>query len=192
MTEQVANTRFFDKWFLLEAAAVLSGAAYTVLITYGSTWCWPMGIVSSCIFTYLLLNKKLLAETLLQLFYVGFGIYGWLTWGSDSSFQVTSLGWYTNALILAAGGLAVGVSGFLLGRFTQAKLPYIDSFTTVFSLIATWMMVHAIFENWIYWVIIDAISIFMYADRGLYLASVLFAAYTFLALNGLYEWLELL
>ncbi len=182
----------FERWFWLEAVAVLLGAAYTLLITYGSVWCWPAGMLSSGIFVYLLLHKKLLAETVLQLFYIGFSLYGWITWGRADSFEVITLGWTTNLIIILCGALLVALVGFLLGKYTSAKLPYVDSFTTVFSLLATWMMVHAVFENWIYWVVIDAISIFMYADRGLYLASVLFAAYTFLALNGLYEWLELL
>lgn len=181
-----------NRWFWVEAAGVLTGAAYTILITYGSIWCWPFAIISPALFTYLCINKKLYAETVLQLFYIGFAIYGWITWGAAADFSVTTLSWQTNLMLLVVGFTAVAIAGTILKRYTEAKLPYIDSFTTIFSLIATWMMIHTIFENWIYWLVIDSISIFMYANRKLYLASLLFFVYTILAINGLYEWVKFL
>lgn len=196
MTDTAAATpslkNYFNRWFAVEAVAVLTGAAYTVLITYGSIWCWPFALISSSIFVYLCVSKKLLAETVLQLFYVGFGIYGWATWGSEGEFSVSTLGAATNGWLIAAGFGVVAIAGTLLRKYSGAKLPYVDSFTTTFSLIATWMMVHSVFENWIYWVVIDSVSVVMYATRGLYLTALLFVVYTILSINGWIEWLELL
>lgn len=196
MTDTAASElslkQYFNRWFAIEAVAVLTGAAYTLLITYGSIWCWPFAIISSSIFVYLCLSKKLLAETVLQLFYVGFAIYGWATWGADGQFTVTTLGAATNVWLVMGGLAGVAIAGTLLRKFSGAKLPYVDSFTTVFSLIATWLMIHTIFENWIYWVVIDSVSVVMYAKRGLYLTALLFLVYTILSVNGWLEWQALL
>jgi nicotinamide mononucleotide transporter len=64
----------------------------------------------------------------------------------------------------------------------------VDTFTTVFSVIATIMMVMAVTENWYYWIVIDAVSIFLYASRRMYLTALLFVVYTLLAINGAMQW----
>ena len=184
------DKEYFNRWFALEALAVMFGGAYTILITYGSIWCWPAGIVSAALFIYLCAEKKLLAETVLQVFYLGMAIYGWFTWGAEGDFKVITWGWQTNAYLVAGGAVAVAIVGTLLNKYTTAKMAYVDSFTTIFSFIATWMMIHTVFENWVYWLVIDTISIFMYLNRGLYLSSILFLVYTIMAINGFYQWVE--
>lgn len=184
------DKEYFNRWFVLEALAVLTGGAYTILITYGSIWCWPMAIISACLFIYLCGSKQLFAETVLQLFYLGMGIYGWMTWGAEGDFKVITWGWETNAYLVAGGAVAVAIIGTLLNKYTTAKMAYVDSFTTIFSFVATWLMIHTVFENWVYWLVIDSISVFMYANRGLYLSSILFLIYTIMSVNGFYQWVE--
>lgn len=184
---------YFSRYFALEAFAVVTGAAYTVLITYGSIWCWPAALLSSVAFIYLLLQKKLIAETILQVFYVLMAVYGWVTWGmSDGGLKVVTAGWEVNIVAIVLATMGMTAMALLLKKFTNARLPWVDSFTTVFSIMATWLMVNSVFENWIYWIVIDTVSIAMYFSRGLYLSTFLFAAYTILAINGLIQWLHLL
>ena len=61
------------------------------------------------------------------------------------------------------------VSGNLLTTNTDAAWPFLDSFTTWASVVTTFMVARKILENWIYWIVIDALSILLYAARGLYL-----------------------
>ncbi|MEX0812382.1 MAG: nicotinamide riboside transporter PnuC [Chitinophagales bacterium] len=179
-----------NKNLILEIIAVLSGAAYTILISYGSLWCWLFAIISSIAFIYLCFSKRLLAETGLHTFYLAMGFYGFYSWDTaEGGFAPISLGWeYNFIIIIAAGGLSI-ISGHLLKRHSKAALPYLDAFTTIFSIIATFMMVGMVLENWIYWIVIDALSIYLYSKRGLYLSALLYLAYIGLAINGLINWL---
>jgi nicotinamide mononucleotide transporter len=181
---------FFTRERILEIAAVVFSITYTVLITYENILCWPAAIIASIIFIYLVYGKRLIAETVLHAFYLLAAVYGWIMWGTSESFQVNSYGLNIN-LALIAGSLAlVMISGFLLKKFFSAAMPYIDSFTTIFSFIATYMMAHMVLENWLYWIVIDSVSVYMYARRGLQIGALLFAVYTVLAINGYIQWLN--
>ncbi len=87
-------------------------------------------------------------------------------------------------LTLSAG------SGLALQYWTDAALPFLDSFTTWGSVLTTWMVARKILENWLYWLLIDSVSIYLYLDRGLTLTAVLFLAYLIIALFGYRQWLQ--
>lgn len=173
---------------LLEALAVAFGAAYTILITYGYIWCWPAAIASSGIFIYLCYSKRIYAETALHVFYVAIAVYGWATWGNGGSEVYKTLSWQTHLACTIGGAIACGVLAWLLRKYTNAFWPGVDTFTTVFSIMATFMMVWSIADNWYYWIVIDAISIALYAGRRMYLTAALFVVYTLLAINGAIVW----
>lgn len=174
------------KW--IEIAAVISGMLYTFLITYGSLWCWPAALISSVLFAYLCVQKKIYAESALHVFYFFSGIYGWYNWGQSEIFSPSSLGLDKNLEIIGLGILLIVIIGSLLRKYTDTKLPYLDVFTTVFSIFATFMMIYMIRENWIYWLVIDTVSIVLYWRRGLYVSVVLFIMYDILSINGLLQW----
>lgn len=174
------------KW--LEILAVLTGLAYTILITYGYIWCWIAAIISSVIFLYICFARRIYAESLLHLFYVFTAIYGWMHWDESGGKIAGHLHWSIHGMIILSGTALVLISGFLLRKMTDAATPYIDSFTTVFSIFATMLMINLIPDNWYYWIIIDAVSIYLYYNRKLYFTTALFVLYTILSLNGLMEW----
>ena len=186
----IALREYFSFSRILEIVAVLFSIAYTLLITYGSVWCWPAAIAASIIFIYLVYKKRLLAETILHVFYLLAAIYGWITWGFSENLDIKSLGIPANLLITAACIVIIFPVSYLFRKYTHATLIYVDSFTTVFSIMATFMMAHMILENWIYWIVIDSVSIYMYARRDLHIAAGLFVIYTFLAINGFITWLQ--
>ena len=72
--------------------------------------------------------------------------------------------------------LLSAASGWLLSQYTGAAWPYLDSFTTWGAVLTTWMVARKLLENWLYWIVIDGLSIFLYIDRELYLTAALFAA----------------
>jgi nicotinamide mononucleotide transporter len=67
-------------------------------------------------------------------------------------------------------------------------MPLLDSFTTVFSFIATWLVAKRVLENWIYWICIDALTVYLYFSRELNLYALLSLAYTFMAVYGYIQW----
>ena len=67
-------------------------------------------------------------------------------------------------------------------------LPYIDSFTTWGSILTTWMVAKKLLENWLYWLVIDSVSIYLYLERGLFLTAALFAVYLVIVVFGYRRW----
>ena len=98
--------------------------------------------------------------------------------------------WPLRAHLFAVGSvfLLVFVSGELLTRYSQAALPFLDSFTTWGAIVATFMVARKILANWLYWFVIDAVSIGLYLERELFFTAGLFAAYLVMIVIGYRSW----
>jgi nicotinamide mononucleotide transporter len=77
---------------------------------------------------------------------------------------------------------------WLLVRFTDTQVPFLDAATTALSIVATWMMAKKKLEHWLIWIVVDTISIGMFILKGLYPTTLLFSVYTILAVYGYFEW----
>ena len=129
------------------------------------------------------------AETGLQVFYFIMAIYGYFSWSkSNSLLRINELAIRHHILIMILGSLLTFLLGFYLSVYTDAQLPIVDSFTTVFSIIATYMVVKKILSNWLYFIIIDTVSIYLYFSRDLHLSALLFSVYTIIAIIGYWKW----
>ena len=170
---------------VLEIVAVAFSLLYTLLYLDENSWCFLFGGIGATLFTYLCWVRKIYAESFLQLFYVAFAIYGFLNAGTE--WKVTQWHWSEHIPFLGAGVILLGGIGVYLSRNTESKMPYLDAFTTVFSLIATYIMVSFVHDNWLYWIIIDAVSIYLYFKRKLYFGSILFFIYFLLSIKGYFE-----
>ncbi|MDA1382341.1 MAG: nicotinamide riboside transporter PnuC [Bacteroidetes bacterium] len=176
---------------LIEAFAVVFSLAYTWMYLKGVL---PEGYIlaglGAGLFAYLCWERKIYAESALQVFYIGMAGYGYnlISEGGTTADQVTL---YTHAIWLSIATLGTVLLGLFLKHSTDASMPYLDAFTTIFSLVATWLMINLVHDNWLYWIVIDAVSIYLYAKRGLKLGSVLFALYLLLALDGYFEAIQI-
>jgi nicotinamide mononucleotide transporter len=177
----------------IEIAAVITSIIYAWLASKNNIWCWLFGIISPILTMYALyFYFQLYAEVYLQVYYIGMAIYGFYTWkyGSINHKEKAIAAWplKTHAIVVFIGFILAFILGFILKNYTDAASTYLDSFTTVFAIIATFMTAQRILENWIYWIIIDSVSIFLYFDRGGYLFAVLFIVYTIIAIYGFVNW----
>jgi nicotinamide mononucleotide transporter len=172
------------EWF-----AVLCSIAYTILLTYQIVWCWLFAFLASLAFVYLCYRKKIYAEFFLQLFYLLMAFYGYFHWDVSLFNNMQSLGGELNITLILTGISFSLAAGYGLKKYSDAALPWLDSFTTVFSIIATALMVSLFPENWLYWIVIDAVSVYLYLKRGLKITALLFVFYTLLAINGYLTWI---
>lgn len=178
---------------IVELLAVITSIAYAWLASKNNIWCWLFGILSPLLTMYALyFYFQLYAEVYLQVYYIGMAIYGYYTWkyGSkdhtDKAIEIWSS--KKHFILILVGFLLAFLLGTFLKNYTEAASTYLDSFTTTFAIIATFMTAQRILENWIYWIIIDAVSIYLYFDRGGYLFAILFVAYTIIAIYGFVNW----
>ena len=77
--------------------------------------------------------------------------------------------------------------GWIMSK-TDAAFPYADAFTTVAAVVTTFMVARKVLENWIYWFVIDSISVYLYVARELYLTALLFVFYLVLIVIGYRRW----
>ena len=176
-----------------EAVAVVLGVAYLLLAMRESLWCWYAAFISTAIFLVLFWEVSLLMESALQVYYLAMAAYGWWQWqhgsGGQTELAISRWGSRQHLAALCAVLLISAVSGSLLQHYTGAALPYLDSFTTWGSVLTTWMVARKILENWLYWLVIDSVSIYLYLDRELYLTAALFALYLVIVMFGYRKWL---
>jgi len=181
--------------FNLESIAVLFSILYVILVARENIWCWAAAIISVSLYIFICYKAKLYAETGLQFFYLIMSIIGFFFWKESSNkkrLNIKELSIGDHSLILFIGIVFTLILGYILTIYTQAKLPLLDSFTTVFSIIATLMVIKKILENWLYFIAIDLVSIYLYNSRDLQQTAMLFMLYTIIACIGYYNWVRLM
>jgi nicotinamide mononucleotide transporter len=167
---------------ILELFAVVFNLLFTLLYQYQSWWCFVFGIVGPALLAIVLYKKSLFAETFLQFIYIALAIYGWLH--ISGTWEAINMRPKEHSVLIVSGFLLTFLSGFLLKKYTTAQLPYTDSFTTVFAIIATALMMLPIHEAWLYFIVINTVSIFMYIQKKLFLGAIMFAVYLLLSIKG--------
>lgn len=175
----------------LEAVAIGLALAYVLLAMGQSRLCWIAAFISAVIYLYIFANVKLYMEAGLQLVYAGMAVVGWAFWGrdrSDESLAVTTRPLRFHLSTIIGILLMAGIVGSLLTTYTDAARPYIDSMTTLAAVAATWMVTQKILENWLYWFVINTVSVWLFMDRGLNPTAALFALYIMLSVIGYFVW----
>lgn len=175
----------------LELVAVVLALAYLVLAARLSVWCWPAAFVSTAIYLWLFLGKGLYQQSLLQVFYLAMAVYGYVQWragGKADGRRIVT--WGTRQHVIAALIVlaATGVTGFLEARYTQAPLPWSDAFTTWGSVVTTWMVARKVLENWLYWLIVDSVLVYVALQSDMVATAGLFLVYLGIVVAGYVSW----
>jgi nicotinamide mononucleotide transporter len=175
----------------LEGVSVVLGLAYALLAVKRSRWCWVAGGLGAALLVYLSWVARLPMQAALQAYYAAMGVYGFWRWSredGEATRAVTTLPLKIHLLAWAVILLVSVVSSRFLAGQTQAAWPFLDSLTTYGSLFATWLVAQVKLENWLYWIVLDAISVFLFAAQGLMFVALLFVAYLVVATVGFVAW----
>lgn len=177
---------------ILEIISVLFSLVFVVAIIFKKIWAWPFGILGA-IFSSLLFYKTFLySESLLNLYYVVAGFYGWYYWNSNKSdatiFSSNEIPLYNHLIFILSSIFLSIILGYYFYRYTQASLPFLDAFTTIFSFLATYLQARKVLSSWIYWIILNLISsgMYWYKDLNVYAFYSLFLF--LLSIYGLISW----
>jgi nicotinamide mononucleotide transporter len=182
-----------DNYFELSAAALGFVAIY--LQIRQNVWYWLVSIIMVSMYIYIYIDAKLYADMSLQVYYLVISFYGWYLWlfGKSVNHHKTAISVSLSSgklkSILGATALVLFfVIAWILLEFTNSDLPYWDSFTTSLSFVATWMLARKKLENWLIWIVVDAVSVGIYIYKELYPTAVLFLFLTVLAYVGYLRW----
>ncbi|MCG3170876.1 MAG: hypothetical protein CALGDGBN_02447 [Pseudomonadales bacterium] len=176
-----------------EALAVVLGVAYLLLAMRESLWCWHAAFWSTSIYLFLFWDADLPMESGLQVYYLAMAVYGWWHWrrgagAAGETLPVRTWPWHNHLLAVALLLGATALSGGLLSAAGLGRLPYLDSFATWGAVLTTWMVAQKLLENWLYWLVVDSVSLYLYLDRGLYLTALLFVVYLVIVVFGYFQW----
>lgn len=172
-----------------EWLAVALGVVYIILIMRRKRWGWAAGGASSIILTVLAARAQLPMQALLQFSYVVAAVYGWLKWAPDSTAQRIGV-WHLrgHCVAIAVSVLASLLLARLLEREGYSAWPFLDSLVACLGLLATWLVARVYLENWLYWLLIDALSLYLFIAQGLVVTAMLFVIYLVIAAAGLASW----
>ncbi|MFC3033516.1 nicotinamide riboside transporter PnuC [Pseudoalteromonas fenneropenaei] len=188
--QTLAGFTAMSQW---EYLAVALSVAYLLLAIRENSWCWPAAFLSTFIYTLLYWNGALLMESLLHVYYMVMAVVGWYWWQNprqSKSLSIVSWSLQRHVLIISLTGIATLVSGYIMDNYTHAEMAYLDSFTTCFAIVTTYLVAKKVLENWLYWVVIDAASMYLYYVKGYYPTLAMFVFYTFMAVWGFKTWYE--
>lgn len=179
-----------------EAVAVIFAIAYLFLAVREKILCWLFAFMSTAIYTVLFWDVSLLMESALNVYYMAMAVYGWYQWtgaghndnNEPHALGVQSMSGLQHVQVITTTAILVVISGYLLSEHSSAAWPYVDSFTTWASVITTYLVTRKYLQNWLYWIVIDMVSVPLYIDRGLNLTALLFIVYTVVAVIGYFSW----
>ena len=175
-----------------EVIAVIMAIGYLLLAIRENIWCWFCAGLSTAIYIGLFIDARLYMESALNVFYFAMAVYGWYVWrtGRKDGHEKAVVVWTLRSHALAIGAIiaASAVSGYVLDTRTDAAFPYIDSLTTWSAIWATFLVARKVLENWWYWLVIDAASVFIYWSRDLELTAALFVLYVVMIPFGIVSW----
>ncbi|MDX1360938.1 MAG: nicotinamide riboside transporter PnuC, partial [Pseudoalteromonas tetraodonis] len=177
-----------------EYIAVALSMAYLLLAIKENLWCWPAAFFSTLIYTIMYWNGALLMESLLNFYYMYMAVFGWVVWRKGKANQAQRLitSWPVNRhiILIVLTTLVSLAIGYVMQNYTHADFAYLDSFTTCFAVVTTYLVAKKVLENWLYWIVIDAASMYLYYEKGYYPTLVLFVFYTVMAAWGFKTWYE--
>ncbi len=89
-------------------------------------------------------------------------------------------------------GLTFIAIALLLIHYTDSTVPWWDSFITALSIIGMWMLARKYIEQWLVWIVVDAISAALYLYKNLEFTAGLYALYAIIAIFGYFKWKRLM
>ena len=181
----------------LEAVAFVLALVMVVLNMRVNPIAWPLAIVSSLLYFALFWDSRLYGDASLQVFFAIVALWGWWQWlrgtqADGRELQVRTLPPAQRWWLLGALAVAWPATGLFLRRYTNTDVPWWDAFPTAASVIGQWLLGRKYVENWLAWVVVNVVSVGLFAYKGLWLTVLLYALFVAMSVIGWRAWRRLL
>ncbi|QOV65359.1 nicotinamide riboside transporter PnuC [Kosakonia pseudosacchari] len=203
----------------IEATGTLAGLLCIWLASLEKIGNYAFGLINVTLFAIIFFQIQLYASLLLQLFFFAANIYGWYAWSRQTSqneaeLQIRWLPLPKAISWLAVCVVAIGLMTFFIDpvfafltkiavavmqalglnvvmpQLQPDAFPFWDSSMMVLSIVAMILMTRKYVENWLLWVVINVISVAIFALQGVWAMSLEYLILTFIALNGSRMWIN--
>ncbi|MCB9261104.1 MAG: nicotinamide mononucleotide transporter [Flavobacteriales bacterium] len=174
-----------------EWTALVLNLLFVVLLIFERIEAWFFGVMASLLSVFIFIEAKLNSEALLYSVYVILGIYAWLTWKTNSKKQPMPIKKITPKLLLTTFGIGLSVwlfLGWFTSHYTNSELPWADAFSTSFAFVATYLEARKILESWLWWVVLNIFSVWLYTQRDLTIMAWMMAGFAVFSIVGFIAW----
>lgn len=178
--------------FYLEIVAVILGLGYLYFLIKEHIICWLFGVLGSLVSIVLFYRTGLYSESILYVYYVLIGVYGFYHWKKslqeNKNFAITDFSIQTYVYLILLGEALALILAYVFDTYTNANMPYLDAHTTVFSFIASYLEAKKKLASWKFWIVINAVTIVLYLNRDLNLYTGLTLVYLVFSFVGYFQW----
>jgi nicotinamide mononucleotide transporter len=191
----------------LEFFGTAAGGIAVFLSAKANVWSWPLGIINVVLFFFLFYQVQLYPDMFLQLFFFITNLIGWWRWlhpnkneaDLKQQLKISKMpysSWVVFGLVGLIGTLIVGLFAKNLNSFfpivftSPSAYPYADSFVTVMSMVATYLMVQKKLECWLIWIVVDVVACCLYFSKGIFFVGLEYVIFCFIAAFGFWYWLR--
>ena len=180
----------------VEIVAFVLAIAMVVLNIRVNPLGWPLAIVSSLLYFALFWNSKLYGDASLQIFFALVAGWGWWQWlrGTEADgalLHVRELGARGRMIALLLLALAYPATALFLQHYTDTDVAWGDAFPTAASVLGQWLLGRKYVENWPTWVVVNVVSVGLFAYKGLWLTVALYTIFIAMSFAGWREWRRL-
>lgn len=180
----------------LDLINLVLGVSGVWLMTRRSLWAFPVGLAAVSVQGVLFWQATFYADAKLQVFFFACLLYGWWHWtrhkGGAPELPVTRLSWTARFIgVGAATALCLGW-GKWQATYTDAAMPYRDTFIASFSLLGQVWQVRKRVENWPVWAAVNLVAIATYWSAALAFTAFLYVIFLALGLLGWRAWAKAL
>ena len=172
-----------DHW--LDITTTILGIIYIVLEYRASILLWLVGIVMPAMDVFL--------------YYSHAAVYGWAVWkfgkkhkqkeGEEMPITFMPKRLYPPmTLFFVAAWVA---TWFVLSRYTNSSVPVLDGFTNALSFVGLWALARKYTEQWLFWIVVDAVSCYLYIIKGIPFKASLYGLYVVIAVMGYVKWMKM-
>jgi nicotinamide mononucleotide transporter len=178
-----------------EMLGAVAGVACVALVARKSILNWPVGLLNNVFWAWLFLRAKLYGDSALQGIFFVLGCWGWWRWATsgrkDGPAEVRPVRRIRLAewkVLAALVGVSTAALAIFLARATDSPAPLADASVVTLSLAATWCQAEKVLESWWLWIVVDVISVPLYASRALYPTAGVYVIFGGLCVIGLRAW----
>lgn len=181
---------------ILEVIGFVTGLCYLWYEYHASARLWIFSIIMPLIGMVLYFNKGIYADFAINIYYFLIAIYGYVAWTFNFAKKqkeerpIARINVEIAGACVSTFALLWFLIAFVLTNFTDSTVPYVDAFTTSLSIVAMWMLARKYAEQWLVWIVVDAVSAGLYLYKGIPFYCVLYAIYTVVAYFGYRRWLS--
>ena len=178
----------------LDIVTTVLGLLYIWLEYRAHIALWVVGIVMPALDVYLYYSHGLYGDAGMAVYYTLAACYGLFVWKFKKTRKLKQdlpiIHLPKRQYLPAAVGFfaAWGITYYILSEWTNSTVPVLDSFTNALSIVGMWALARKYLEQWLFWMVVDAVCTVLYVQKGIPFKAGLYGLYVVIAVMGYNKW----